>query len=44
MQLREIEMKAPRGNKILLSELIGQARKTCSMAGKSLYAQFRQMK
>jgi hypothetical protein len=44
MQLREIEMKAPRGNKILLSELIGQARNTCSMAGKSLHAQFRQMK
>jgi signal transduction histidine kinase/CheY-like chemotaxis protein len=43
-QLREIEMKAPRGNKILLRELISQARKSSSLAGKSLHAQFRQMK
>jgi hypothetical protein len=43
-QLREIEMKAPRGNKMLLRELIGQARKSSTMAGKSLHAQFRQMK
>jgi len=44
LQLREIEMKAPRGNKILLRELISQARISSSMAGKSLHAQFRQMK
>ncbi len=43
-QLREIEIKAPRGNKMLLKELINKARKSSSMAGKSLHAQFRQMK
>ena len=44
VQLREIEMKAPRGNKILLRDLISQARESSSLAGKSLHAQFRQMK
>ena len=43
-QLREIETKAPRGNKILLRDLIKRARKSSSLAGKSLHAQFRQMK
>jgi signal transduction histidine kinase/CheY-like chemotaxis protein/CHASE3 domain sensor protein len=43
-QLREIETKAPRGNRVLLRELISQARKSSSAAGKSLHAQFRQMK
>ena len=42
-QLRQIEMKAPRVNKILLKDLIRQARKSSSMAGKSLHAQFREM-
>jgi len=42
-ELRDIEMKAPRGNKILLRDLIRQARKSSSEAGKSLHAQFRQM-
>jgi len=43
-QLRQIEMKAPRGNKLLLRDLISQARKSSSVAGKSLHEQFRQMK
>jgi len=43
-QLREIELKAPRGNKMLLRELISQARESSSMAGKSLHEQFRQLK
>jgi CheY-like chemotaxis protein len=42
-QLREIEMKAPRGNKILLMDLISQARESSSLAGKSLHAQLRQL-
>ncbi|MEN8203960.1 MAG: ATP-binding protein [Bacteroidota bacterium] len=42
-QLREIEIKAPRGNKSLLRELINQARKSSTLAGKSLHEQFRQM-
>jgi signal transduction histidine kinase/CheY-like chemotaxis protein len=42
-QLREIEMKAPRGNKKQLLELIYQARESSSFAGKSLHAQFRQL-
>ncbi len=41
-QLREIEMKAPRGNKMLLRDLISQARESSSLAGKSLHEQFRQ--
>ena len=44
VQLREIEMKAPRGNKILLRDLISQARESSTLAGISLHAQFRQMK
>ena len=43
-QLREIETKAPRGNKILLRDLISRARKNSSLAGQRLHAQFRQMK
>ncbi len=43
-QLREIERKAPRGNKLLLGELIKQARESSSEAGKDLHAQFRQLK
>jgi len=43
-QLGEIEMKAPRGNKLLLRELIRQARKSGFEAGKSLHLQFRQIK
>lgn len=43
-QLRQIEMKAPRGNKLLLRNLISQARKSSSVAGRSLHEQFRQMK
>jgi CheY-like chemotaxis protein len=43
-QLREIERKAPRGNKLLLRDLISQARKSSSVAGKNLHEQFRQMK
>jgi signal transduction histidine kinase/CheY-like chemotaxis protein len=43
-QLRQIEMKAPRGNKLLLRDLINQARKSSSVAGKSLHQQFRQLK
>ena len=42
-QLRDIEMKAPRGNMILLRDLIRQARESSSEAGKSLHEQFRQM-
>jgi signal transduction histidine kinase/CheY-like chemotaxis protein len=42
-QLREIEMKAPRGNTMLLRELISQARMSSSLAGKSLHEQFRLM-
>ena len=41
-QLREIEMKAPRGNKKLLRDLVSRARKSCTLAGKSLHEQFRQ--
>lgn len=43
-QLGDIEMKAPRGNKALLRELISQARKSSLEAGKSLHLQFRQIK
>jgi CheY-like chemotaxis protein len=42
-QLREIEMQAPRGNTMLLRELISQARMSSSLAGKSLHEQFRLM-
>jgi signal transduction histidine kinase/CheY-like chemotaxis protein len=42
-QLREIEMKAPLGNKKLLRDLIRQARKSSSLAGNSLHEQFRHM-
>jgi signal transduction histidine kinase/CheY-like chemotaxis protein len=42
-QLREIELKAPRGNKILLRELINGARKSSTLAGQSLHAQFELM-
>jgi HPt (histidine-containing phosphotransfer) domain-containing protein len=42
--LREIETKAPRGNKVLLRDLISRARKNSSLAAQSLHAQFRQMK
>jgi len=42
-QLMDIEMKAPRGNMILLRDLIRQARESSSEAGKSLHEQFRQM-
>jgi CheY-like chemotaxis protein len=42
-QLGEIEKKAPRGNKILLRELINRARKSSTLAGESLHAQFRQL-
>ncbi|MEN8228632.1 MAG: ATP-binding protein [Bacteroidota bacterium] len=42
-QLREIEMKAPRGNKMLLRDLISRARESSSVAGKSLLEQFRQL-
>ncbi len=42
-QLKQIEMKAPRGNKILLRDLIRQARKSSALAGESLHAQFREM-
>lgn len=41
--LREIEVKAPRGNKLLLRDLISRATKSSSLAGKSLHEQFRQM-
>jgi CheY-like chemotaxis protein len=43
-QLMDIEMKAPRGNMILIRDLIRQARKSSSDAGKSLHAQYRQLK
>jgi len=43
-QLRQIELKAPRGNKILLRDLIRQARESSSVAGKSLHAQFEEIK
>jgi CheY-like chemotaxis protein len=43
-QLADIEMKAPRGNKVLLRELISQARKSSQEAGESLHLQFRQIK
>lgn len=43
-QLREIETKAPQENKDLLRDLISRARKSSSLAGKSLQTQFRQMK
>jgi HPt (histidine-containing phosphotransfer) domain-containing protein len=42
-QLREIELKAPRGNKMLLRELIKEARKSSTLAGQSLHAQFNHM-
>jgi len=42
-QLREIEMKAPRASQMLLRDLINRARKSSSLAGKSLHEQFRQM-
>jgi len=42
-QLKEIELKAPRGNKILLRELVSQARKSSTLAGKSLHSQFKQL-
>jgi signal transduction histidine kinase/CheY-like chemotaxis protein len=42
--LGQIETKAPRGNKILLRDLIERARKSSTLAGKGLHAQFRQMK
>jgi hypothetical protein len=42
--LREIELKAPRGNRMALRELINQARESSSEAGKTLHEQFRQMK
>ncbi len=42
-QLRQIETKAPRGNKILLRDLIRQARKSSALAGESLHAKFREM-
>jgi len=43
-QLREIEMKAPRGNKLLLADLISRAGKSSSEAGKYLHAQYGQFK
>ena len=43
-QLMEIQRKAPRGNKILLRDLIKQARSSSSEAGRSLHAQFREIK
>jgi CheY-like chemotaxis protein/HPt (histidine-containing phosphotransfer) domain-containing protein len=43
-QLMQIEKKAPRGNKILLLDLIRQARESSSAAGKSLHAQFEEIK
>jgi len=42
--LMEIQRKAPRGNKNLLRDLIEQARNSSSEAGKSLHAQFREIK
>lgn len=41
--LKEIEKKAPRGNKILLRELIQQATEKCTLAGQHLQEQFRHM-
>jgi signal transduction histidine kinase/CheY-like chemotaxis protein/CHASE3 domain sensor protein/HPt (histidine-containing phosphotransfer) domain-containing protein len=40
---REIEKRAPRGNKMLLRDLIGKAKLLCSEAGKHLHDQFQQM-
>lgn len=42
-QLDEIEMKAPRGNRILLRDLVITAKKSSAEAGKSLHDQFRQL-
>ena len=41
--LKEIEKKAPRGNRILLRELIHKAGEQCTLAGQNLHQQFRQM-
>jgi HPt (histidine-containing phosphotransfer) domain-containing protein len=41
--LGQLETKAPRGDKRLLLDLIGLARKNSSIAGSSLRAQFRQL-
>ena len=40
-QLREIEMRAPWGNRKLLRDLINRARKSSTLAGESLHEQFR---